>query len=265
MMRPLRMPLIAPLMALAALCLPAAALAQGDGAPPDLEGFWAPVFDMGDPDPKMVAELPADTVIIADSGVAEFPRMEFGGLKLTPQALEHAKSWQPTDDMTLDRVCVPPSIVYSVQGPFPFEVHQTKDLIAFKYEYFDQVRLIFMDGRGHPPADAPHSKMGHSIGHWEGDELVVDTTHIAPSTITNNGLDHTADVHMVERYRLSPDGKKLMAMQWFSDPEVLENNGARWIEWDRRPGQYVFPYECDPSFALEYQQMSEGGKAAEGQ
>jgi hypothetical protein len=117
-----------------------------------------------------------------------------------------------------------------------------------------------MDGRGHPPADAPHSKMGHSTGRWEGDELVIDTTHIAPSTITNNGLEHSAEIHMVERYKLAADGRRLAATQWFEDPAVLDNNGARFIEWARQDGQYVYPYECDPAFALEYQEAGEGGE-----
>jgi len=229
-------------------------LAAPAAAEPDLSGFWAPAFAQPDPDPAMIAKLPPNTVAIDDTGAAEFPRMEFGGLRLTPEARAHAEAWRPEDEMTLQRVCQPPSIVYSVQGPFPFEIDQTDDLIAFRYEYYDQIRLVFMDGRGHPPADAPHTKMGHSTGRWDGDELVVDTTHIAASTITNNGLDHTGKVHMVERYKLSPDGTKLLATQWFEDPAVLETNGARFIEWTRRPGEYIFPYECDPSFALEYQE-----------
>ena len=240
--------------------LPAALLliAAPATAQADLAGFWAPVFGKVEPDPAMIAKLPPDTVVIDDTGAAEFPRMEFGGLKLNATALAHAETWNAEDEMTLQRVCQPPSIVYSVQGPFPFAIDQTRDLIVFRYEYYDQVRLIFLDGRGHPPADAPHTKMGHSIGRWEGDELVVDTTHIAPSTITNNGLDHSANIHMVERYKLSPDGKALLATQWFEDPEVLDNNGARFIRWDKRAGQYVLPYECDPSFALEYTQGSDG-------
>ena len=245
--------------------LPAAmlVLASPAVADADLAGFWAPVFGTVEPDPAMIAKLPPDTVVIDDTGPAEFPRMEFGGLKLNAAALAHAETWKPEDEMTLQRVCQPPSIVYSVQGPFPFEIDQTRDVIAFRYEYYDQVRLIFLDGRGHPPADAPHTKMGHSIGHWEGNELVVDTTHIAPSTVTNNGLDHSANIHMVERYKLSPDGKALLATQWFEDPEVLDNNGARFIRWDKRAGQYVLPYECDPSFALEYAQGSEGAPAGD--
>ncbi|OYW46527.1 MAG: hypothetical protein B7Z08_06915 [Sphingomonadales bacterium 32-68-7] len=231
-----------------ACALPSAASAEAD-----LAGFWSPTFATVEPDPDLIAKLPAGSVVIADTGAPEFPRMEFGGLKLTPEALEKARTWRAEDEMTLQRVCAPQSIVYAVQGPFPFEIDQTRDLIVFRYEYYDQVRLIFMDGRGHPPADAPHTKMGHSIGRWDGDELVVDTTHIAASTITNNGLDHSDAIHMVERYKLSADGTALLATQWFSDPAVLENTGARFIRWDKRAGQYVLPYECDPSFALEYQ------------
>ena len=239
---------------LAAAAAAAFVLASPAAAEADLSGFWAPQFGEIEPDPAMFAKLPPDTVVIEDTFAPEFPRMVFGGLELTPEALAHAEAWQPEDEMTLQKVCSPPSIVYSVQGPFPFQIDQTGELIAFRYEYYDQIRLIFLDGRDHPPAEAPHTKMGHSIGRWEGDELVVDTTHIAASTITNNGLDHSDQIHMVERYRLSPDGTKLLATQWFEDAAVLENNGARVIEGEKRPGPYVLPYECDPTFALEYQE-----------
>ena len=69
--------------------------------------------------------------------------------------------------------------------------------------------------------------MGHSIGRFEGSTLVVDTTHVAASTITNNGLDHGENVHFVERFWLSADGKTLMARQEFEDPDTIENRGAR--------------------------------------
>jgi len=237
-----------------ALALAGQAGAQsGDSLHPDLSGFWGAPFQAEPMPDDLKAKLPPDTVILEDTGAAEFPRGEFGGLKLTPQAAAQAEAWKPEDDMTIARVCLPPSIVYSVQGPFPFEIVQAPGLLVFRYEYYDQVRLIHTDGRGHPPPEAPHSKMGHSIGHWEGDELVIETTHIAASTITNNGLDHSPDIHIVERYRVSADGKRLEASQWFEDPATIENNGARFIVWRKDPAGYVYPYECDPTFALEYQ------------
>jgi hypothetical protein len=239
--------------AAALLALPAPVWAE-----PDLTGFWNLAFD-GEPDEELVAKLPPGTVVIEDTGVVEFPEGEYGGLQLKPEALARARAWKPDDEMALSRVCLPPSIIYAIQGPFPFEVFQTPQLIVLKYEYFDQVRLIHMDGRT-APAGQPHSKMGFSTGRWDGEELVIETTHLAPSTITNNGLDHSDGIRMVERYKLSADGTRLMATQWFDDDAVLENDGARFIEWHKRPGQYIFPYECDPTFALEYQQVGDGEK-----
>ena len=153
--------------------------------------------------------------------------------------------------MTVSKACSPPSIIYSIQGPFPIEIEQYPDLIIMKLEFFDIVRLIRINGK-HRPEGAPHSKAGDSIGHWEGDTLVVDTTHLSASTITNNGLYHGEKAHVIERFKLSPDGKKLMASQEFEDPENITNRGARFIYWDYKPGDYVYPYECDPTFGMNY-------------
>jgi hypothetical protein len=228
---------------------------------PDLSGFWAlapePIAH-----PVLMGKLPPNTVVLVDSGYRDFPLEIYGGLNVKPEALAVALKWKPADAMTVSRTCEPPSIVYSIQEPFPFEIHQTPELIVFKYEYFDMVRLIFMDGRPHPPESAPHSKTGHSVGRWEGDELVVDTTHLSPATITNNGLDHSERIHVVERYKLGTDGKTLFATQWFEDPKVLNSNGARYVQWLARPGEYVLPYDCDPSLGLEYQQAKQAESRA---
>ena len=163
-----------------------------------------------------------------------------------------AQEWKPAYGMTPVRVCRPPSLVYTMQGPFPMEVDQATELIVMRLEYYDLFRVIYLDGRGHPPADAPHTKMGHSTGRFEGSTLVVDTTHVAASTITNNGLDHGDNVHFVERFWLSADGKTLMARQEFEDPDTIENRGARLMAWDRQAGEHIYPYECDPTFVLNY-------------
>jgi hypothetical protein len=39
---------------------------------------------------------------------------------------------------------------------------------------------------------------------------------------------------------------------------MISNNGARYIVWSKQPGQYIQPYECDPSLALEYQGVKTG-------
>ena len=59
-------------------------------------------------------------------------------------------------------------------------------------------------------------------------------------------------MHLVERFWLSADGKTLMMRQEFEDPEVLDSRGARLVAWDRQRGEHIFPYECDPTFVLNY-------------
>lgn len=237
------------------IALPAAAQGTGDGR--DFTGFWSPAPEQHPMDPDLMSQLPEGTVVLDDASYVEFPAGEYGGLEIKPDALRAAEHWQPSDAFLLQNVCATPSVIYTMQGPFPIEIHQTSDVLVMKVEYFDQVRVVYMDGRGHPPDEAAHSNLGHSIGWWEGDELVVDTTHISPSTLTNNGLDHSAEVHFVERFKLSEDGQMLMSTQWFEDPEVLDTPGARFMQWTKEGG-YVLPYACDPTFAVDYDQVDDG-------
>ncbi|HET9270128.1 MAG TPA: hypothetical protein VFO31_18260 [Vicinamibacterales bacterium] len=218
---------------------------------PDLSGYWGAgrAFRAAEKDPR---PLPPNTVLLTDAGAPELAAGNYGGLKVKPAALAAAQKWKPADEMTLSKACQPPSLVYTMQGPFPMEIDQATELIVMRLEYYDLFRVIYLDGRAHPPADAPHSKMGHSTGRWDGATLVVDTTHIASSTITNNGLDHGENVHFVERFWLSADGKTLMARQEFEDPDTIENRGARLMAWDRQAGEHIYPYECDPTFVLNY-------------
>jgi hypothetical protein len=115
-------------------------------------------------------------------------------------------------------------------------------------EYFDVVRIVFMNQKSHPK-EWPRSVTGHSIGHWEGDTLVVDTVGISSATFLNNGLDHSDNIHLLERFRLSPDGKELMITQEYDDPEVFKGHAARFIAMDKgKPTDHVYPYDCDPAY-----------------
>jgi hypothetical protein len=221
---------------------------------PDLSGFWN--LDMRVArDPGLMSKVAPDTVLLDDTGPAELPAGNYGGLELTPAAVEKARRWNPREQLTLANACRPPSIVYAMQGPFPIEIFQSDVFIVIKLEYYDLVRIVFLDGRTAQP-DYPHSMTGFSRGHWEGSTLVVETDHLEAATITNNGLDHTEHVRVLERFRLSPDSRSLLATQEFADPEVIENRGVRFIAWTRERGQHVFPYECDPNFAGNYSQGS---------
>ncbi len=219
-------------------------------AHPDLSGFWNLDVKIAR-DADLMSKVAPDTVFLDDTGPVEFPAGNFGGLVLKPAAVEAAKKWNPYDQLTTENACKAPTIVYSMQGPFPIEIFQSESFIVIKLEYYDLVRMIFLDGR-QPEADYPNSKVGFSSGHWEGSTLVVETTHLEAGTITNNGLDHTESVRVIERFKLGADGQTLLSTQEFEDPAVLENRGVRFIAWRKQAGQHVFPYECDPGFAGNY-------------
>ncbi len=221
-------------------------------ARPDFSGFWMPVSKIIDPDPELAKFVPKDAAVMRDTGPAEFGLMEFGGLKPKPAALEQAKKWNPRTAMTVSNACRIPSIVYALQGPFPIEIFQGSDMLVMKLEYMDITRVFLLGKAPEWPANAPHSKAGYSRGHWEGDQLVVVTTHLKAATITNNGLDHSDAMVVTERYRLTDGGRTLVVSQLYEDPEVLENRGVRYISWRRTAGDHVHAFDCDPAFAEEY-------------
>jgi hypothetical protein len=233
------------------------------GGHPDLSGYWN--LSVRIPrDAQLMAQLPPQTVVLDDTGPVELPPGDFGGLHIKPRALAAAHAWKPLDDMTLSKACKAPSIIYAMQGPFPIEIYQGTEFIIMKLEYFDMVRIIFMDGRA-PPANTPDTATGYSVGRWEGNTLVVETTHLEAATITNNGLDHSNKVRVLERFRLGAGGQTLLSTQEFEDPEVLDGPGARFIAWRRKPGEHVTPYECDPSFVVNYQQAQDAPQATPAQ
>lgn len=231
-----------------AAALPAAVWAQSREQA--WSGFWTVRFESEPSGQALIDELPPGTVLIDDGGGRELAAGEYAGLTLTPRAIEEIENYDFAAELKRENTCVAPSAAFYMQAPFPMEIHAGRDLIVFKMEYFNMFRIVFLDGRDHPPAGAPHSKSGHSVGYWDDDgrSLVVDTTHLAPGTFMNNGFSHSGNLHMVERFRLSPDGSTLWATQVYEDPETFEGRAARYMAWRKLPGEYVYPYDCDPSF-----------------
>jgi hypothetical protein len=213
----------------------------------DLEGYWGPQFRPNPEGEALRAALPADAIFIDDAGGAELEEGNYGGLVLSDSARAEIAAYDFDVELTQEYACTQPSVVLYMQAPFPFEIHQSDELIVMKMEYFDMFRLIHMDGR-EIPAAAPHSKNGYSVGHWEGNELVVETTHISSGSFMNNGFSHSDDVKFTERFMLSADGNTLFSTQISEDPGVWQGKAARFMAWGKVPDEYVYPYECDPTF-----------------
>ena len=111
---------------------------------------------------------------------------------------EHKDSMSKDDP---EGYCLPPGVPRLSTTPYPFRIVQTPNLIIIVYEGGAHVwRQIFTDGRPHV-ADPDPTWMGDSIGHWDGDTLVVDTTGFNGKTwIDESGLPTTPSLHVVERF-----------------------------------------------------------------
>jgi hypothetical protein len=247
-MRNKRRQLLAPASLLAGALLSAVAAAQPDDFRSRWSGFWAVRFGPDLEGTGLLEHLPADVVLIDDAGGGELAAGEFSGLELSERALAAVRNYDYAAELLPENACKAPSVAFYMQAPFPMEIYAGRDLIVFRMEYFDLYRVIFMDGRDHPPADAPHTLSGHSVGRWEGETLVVDTTHISAGTFMNNGFDHSEDLRLTERFRVSDDGSTLWATQLYRDPATFAGLAARYMAWSKRPGEYVLPYDCDPNY-----------------
>ena len=94
--------------------------------------------------------------------------------------------------------CYLPGVPRATYMPYPFQIVQTPKYILLAYEYAGATRTIYMDSAPPSPAD---SWMGHSVGHWEGDTLVVDVTSLNDQTwFDRAGNFHSDALHVVERY-----------------------------------------------------------------
>jgi hypothetical protein len=100
--------------------------------------------------------------------------------------------------------CYLPGVPRATYMPYPFQIFQSDKAIAIAYEYDGAFRNIYMKDPGPAPADA---WMGQSVGHWEGETLVVDVTGLDERTwFDRSGNYHSDALHVVERYTpLSPD------------------------------------------------------------
>ena len=120
-------------------------------------------------------------------------------------------------------------------------------------------RQVFMDGRGHPPADELQpSWQGHSTGRWEGDALVVDTRHFTelPYHWVDQGIPASKDFRMIERYRLINEGGVLEGEWTLIDPQNWEGEWKGTRRWNRVNDIDIEEVSCLPDLNEHLQSTS---------
>lgn len=138
--------------------------------------------------------------------------------------------------------CLPDAALTSGGSSFMIKFVQRPELIVALREDVAGFRQIFLDGRGHPDRLDP-TWMGHSIGHWEGDTLVVDTIGFNDRGWTDI-YPRTEMLRMQERYTRTDYGH-LEVTATFDDPGVFEAPWTRRMVWNLATDIELMEYVCE--------------------
>ena len=110
---------------------------------------------------------------------------DYTGLPINDAARLRAESWDAAKWTVPEHQCEPHPADYAPHGPANLRMWSDVDVTSqqvvawhMTHSWMVTTRTIWMDGRPHPPPQARHTWMGFSTGHWEGDTLVVKTTHL---------------------------------------------------------------------------------------
>jgi hypothetical protein len=164
-------------------------------------------------------------------------------LPLRPAALAAQAEYDPlTDDTALS--CIQQGMPGIMDNPFPMEMVDRGTEILIRTEEWDVERTVYMNA-GSAAANQTATPHGYSVGRWEGDTLVIETTNVDWPYFDDVGTPMSSEVEILERYFLSDDGQRLNMEMTVTDPltftEPVNLAGAYWINV---PGEQIKPYEC---------------------
>jgi len=140
--------------------------------------------------------------------------------------------------------CLPPGMPRIMNMVYPMEIFQRPGQVAIFAEWQSQVRRIFTDGRGHPD-DLDRSFNGHSIGHWEHRDLVVDTVGMREEVVlTQTGIALSGQLRVTERFH-EVDANTLTDTITLIDPEALTEPWTIVKTFRRAPKTEILEYVCE--------------------
>jgi len=196
--------------ALASVAFASVAAAQGFKRPAPTPADWA-----------ALAKLPDFT------GVWEVPMGGPGGgfmlparPSLTPEYAAKAKALAANaGEDTSSANCLPPGMPGIMGEPYPMEFLLTPGQVTIVIEAFSMVRHIYTDGRP-IPSDPDPTYFGTSIGHWEGDTLVVESVGFSDHTELAMRTPHSDKMRILEHFKLT-DPNTMSIETTVTDPDAL--------------------------------------------
>ena len=238
----------------ASLVVLVAVLASPSGVsaqtPPNLSGLWSPVgtytFDPSDPRGANAADL------------TKYPLTPWGLEKFKANKPAHGENQNEQSNDPTNK-CFPPGAPRSYVTPYPMEVVQTPTRLVMLFEYDVVYRIVYLDGRGHPQ-DMEPTWMGHSIGKWEGDTLVVHTTGFnGKSWLDRVGHPYSEELQLTERFR-RVDNETLQVDITFHDPKTYTRDWTGQKIFKLRPTWELKEYVCEDNYTFDEFQTETGVK-----
>ena len=148
--------------------------------------------------------------------------------------------------------CIPIGEPVVMVYPVANNIKASKDKVVIKTDWMDTERTVYLDGRKHP---APNQTFlhGHSVGHWEGKALVVETTNFKdhPSGLSTTAPSSTQK-KLTERFELAEDGKTLKYSGTVEDPVYLSAPAQFNATWEYRPTMPFSNQKCDVQIARQF-------------
>lgn len=147
--------------------------------------------------------------------------------------------------------CDPFGVSRNFFTPRPFEILLTRDRLVQHFEYYDNWREIFTDGRK-MPADFDPEYMGYSTGHWQGDTFVVESSaYNGKAFLTWQGFPISESLHQTERWqRIDADTLKIVFT--FDDPVNYSQPWSITGFWKLKKGWVMDAHPCTLSAIKEY-------------
>jgi Family of unknown function (DUF6152) len=177
----------------------------------------------------------------------ELDRVEW---PLTPKGQAALGRYDGTQNPQVD--CIPMTAPTIMLYTTVFDVNLETDRLTIDGEWLSFKRVIYLDGRAHPPA-SQRSPQGHSVGHWEGKTLVVDTTNFADHAAGNAfQIPSGGKKHLLERLTLSDDGTRMNYDYVLEDPEYMTEPIVGDGYWEYQPDLERQTIECDPEVARRF-------------
>jgi hypothetical protein len=175
------------------------------------------------------------------------------GFKLTPAAqaqYDAYKKAQAEGKAYRDDIghCWPAGLPIIMTRVWPIAMIQKPTVIYMVSGFMNSVRIIYLDGRKHTDPDVLISSFnGESIGHWEGDSLVIDTVgFVNDHHWVDNGIPASDALHVVERVRMIDNGATLEIRYAMTDPKSWEGEWTWTKRWKRVDDQEITEAECLP-------------------